>query len=292
MRWSADHPVRTDAALAPFAAGADELCPDADVVEVLRYLPGRRVASLVRLATGEHAVLKVFASPRARGNHRRLARLAGRVPAGTVPRSLGADARGHVLLLEHVPGSVYDTTDDGTFVAVARRVGAALRALHAADVDLDRAWTLADELAQLTARAPESTVALVEHAIGRLAIAPDARLVVAHRDCHPRQVVIDRTGAARWIDLDDAAMAPAGLDVGNFVAHLRREAVIGTRTDAVAEAAVAGFLAGYGTAPDDVEAWEELARLRLAGLATTRHARPDWTARLCEPRRAEPVVAR
>ena len=34
-------------------------------------------------------------------------------------------------------------------------------------------------------------------------------------------------GEVRWIDLDDAAMAPRGLDVGNFVAHLRRDAVVG-----------------------------------------------------------------
>ena len=83
---------------------------------------------------------------------------------------------------------------------------------------------------------------------------------------------------------------PAGLDVGNFVAHLHREAVIGARTDDVAEAAVERFLAGYGPAPVDVAAWEALARLRLAGLATSRHGRPDWTARLRNPRHEHEVA--
>ena len=81
---------------------------------------------------------------------------------------------------------------------------------------------------------------------------------------------------ARWIDLDDAAMAPAGLDVGNFVAHLRRDHAFGLRGADETRDAIEGFLDGYGEAPADLAAWERLSLIRLAGLATSRHNRYDW----------------
>ena len=99
MRWPADHPVLVDEALAARAGGADELARGAAIGTVLRHLPGRRVATAVRLLDGTDAVLKVFASPRARGNDRRLAALAVSSAGELVPRSLGVDRAGHVSLV-------------------------------------------------------------------------------------------------------------------------------------------------------------------------------------------------
>ncbi len=282
MYWPADHPLRQDAALRPFAGGAAEVCPDGEVLDVLRYVPGRRVASLVTTSSGL-GVLKVFARPRARGNHRRLCLLASSRAAGLVPRTRGTDRIGHVSLVDYTPGPVLDTVDDERFVAASSAVGAALATLHSSDVILDRAWTAADELAQLEKRMTPAVrtvlgpVPVGDRLAAQLGAAP---LVASHRDCHPRQVVVLDDGTIRFIDLDDAARAPAGLDIGNFVAHLRREAVIGARSTAVADAAADALLCGYAAVanglPADVTAWERLSLLRLVGLAETRHQRADW----------------
>lgn len=246
---------------------------DAVVVgEVLRHLPGRR-ATCSAVRGGDPVVVKVFVSPRARGNDRRLRSLAEAGLGDLVPASLGVAADGRVGVLGFRPGAVLDTVDDATFVEASRAVGVALARLHGSGAELDRAWTHADEVSQLLRRVPES----VDAAARFVAALPvgEVGLVPSHRDLHPRQVVVgERADKVAFIDLDDAALAPPGVDVGNMVAHLRREALVGRRTVAVAEAAVAAFLTGYAAPPPDLAVWERLALVRLAGLAETRHGIP------------------
>lgn len=275
MHWPADHAALADAALFPWHRGADELCPSAVVRHTLRYLPGRRVATMVDTADGP-GVLKVFASPRARGNDRRLRALTEVLP-NLVPTPRGVDQQGHVSLVSFTAGTVFDQLDDEAFIRSAPLVGAALGSLHRSGGVLDRCWTIDDELTQLGRRFPENVAAMVTGSIAARDALAAADLVSAHRDCHPRQVVVQGDSVA-WIDLDDAAMAPAALDVGNFVAHLRRDAVIAERDQATTDAAIDGFLAGYGAIPADSDEWERLSLARLAGLAVGRHHRPDWAA--------------
>lgn len=293
MRWPADHPAVTDPALAAWSGGADEVCPDATVVRVLRHLPGRRVATLVETPTGP-AVLKVFARPRARGNERRLRLLAACPTTGAmVPQPLGADSAGHVGLVGYVPGQVFDTLDDETFVHTAGLVGAALVRLHSAWITLDRSWTWSQEVDLLQRRMTATSEPWIADAVAttrHLAAEPS---VVSHRDCHPRQVVLTGDGTVRWIDLDDAAQAPATLDVGNMLAHLARDGATGQRSVPVSAAASAAFRDAYGSVPGDLSAWHHLALLRLAGLAESRHGRPDQARRilsLLEPGRAVSVA--
>lgn len=273
MHWPADHPVRTDPALAPWRTAASALCSLGRFERVLRHLDGRRVASRVATPEGP-AVLKVFASPRGRGNDRRLRLLAGCKIAPLVPRPLGCDATGHVSLVSWSPGVVYDDAPDEDFVAGARSIGGALHALHGSGARFDRSWSWEDEAAQLRGRTPAGLGATVERVVAETKPSSEEPLVSAHRDCHPRQVVCDG-GRIAWIDLDDAALAPAALDVGNFVAHLHRDSCLGRRDPAVAREAAAAFLAGYGPVPGDLTGWYNLAVVRLAGLAETRHGRPD-----------------
>lgn len=277
MRWPSDHPAVTDPALAPHAAGADEVAPGASAGAVLRHLPGRRVATAVHLADGRHAVLKVFASPRGRGNDRRLSALAATAVAGSVPTSLGVDRAGHVSLISWAPGQVYDEVDDDTFVAVAGDIGRSLAALHRSGAAIDRSWTVDDELVQLLRRAtprsrPLADAVVSDPMVDRARLEP---LRTAHRDCHPRQVVVDGLHP-RWIDLDDCAMAPPGLDVGNFLAHLRRDAAIGRRDTAATRAAIRAFVEGYGELPSTTAWWETASLARLVGLAESRHGQVDW----------------
>lgn len=284
MRWPPEHPLRSDPALAPWSASAEAICLDGRFVRVLRHVEGRRVASLVETPCGP-AVLKVFARPRARGNVRRLRLLASSPARHLVPRPLDVDASGHVSLVSWEAGEVYERVDDGTFVTAAREIGVALRALHESGAELDRTWTYADEIDQLQRRATASSRSAVADLVASTGGLADEPLVPAHRDCHPRQVVVGGAGT-RWIDLDDAALAPATLDVGNFIAHLRRDSCLGRRSASRTEAAVGALLDGYGPVPGDLDGWTRLSLVRLAGLAETRHRRIDHASTLLELSRA------
>lgn len=277
MRWPADHAGSCDPGLAPWLDGANELCPDARLGPVLRHLPGRRITMCVETTTGP-AVLKVFARPRARGNHRRLEALGCSSASEWVPATMGADTSGHVGLVGWIPGMSLPDAHSGEFSECCRQAGTVLAALHTSGAELDRAWTVEDELALLERNATPQAAGLVELARGVAVTAARVPTVSAHRDFHPRQIVVGARGVG-LIDLDDAAMAPAALDVGNFVAHLRMDAAIGRRNESQVRAAIRAFLDGYGPV-EGSELWEWLSLVRLMCLATTRHGRDDWARAL------------
>ena len=279
MRWPADHPQLTDDALRPFEPAAAALADGSRVVQVLRHLDRRRVATLLeRESDGKLAVLKVFASPRARGNDRRLRLLAAGPAASIVPSSLGVDPLGHGHLLSYHPGRELVELADDDFVASCRRVGIALRRLHDCGAVLDRSWGWPEEAAQLHRQALPSTRPAVDQLLADARGTDGGDWVCAHRDCHPGQVIVEPTGDVRWIDLDDCVMAPRSLDVGNMVAHLRRENLRGARDVEVAVAAERQFLDGYQAGSvvglTGLDRWIDVATLRLAALAATRHR--DW----------------
>ncbi|GAA2738757.1 hypothetical protein GCM10009867_31540 [Pedococcus aerophilus] len=244
------------------------LDPGLQVTAMLRHLPGRRAALLAERESTP-LVVKVFSSPRARGNHRRLEAMGRAGLAAITPASLGVAANGHVGVLTYTPGQVLDIVDDDQFLVGASGAGLALARLHQSGTELDRSWTWQDEVDQLVRRAPASLLPVAWGAQHRpLRTGP---LVPSHRDFHPRQIVLTLDHTVRLIDLDDAAMAPAGLDVGNMVAHLRREALVHGRASCLVETAVRAFLSAYGATPAGLEQWVQLALIRLAGLAETRH---------------------
>ena len=192
-----------------------------------------------------------------------------------VPVSFGCDATGHVGVLDHRPGWGLEDLPDQDFVVACRCAGVALRRLHDSGADLDRTWRLDDESAQLARSAPAGLQALATDVAADALRIPEGPLVPSHRDCHPRQLVVDHQQVA-WIDLDDCAMAPRGLDVGNMIAHLTREHVVGRRNRSIASASRQAFLDGYAWSfdPDDLGRWERLTLVRLAGLAEARHGAP------------------
>ncbi|MFM6851740.1 MAG: phosphotransferase, partial [Terrabacter sp.] len=148
MPFPADHPAVLDPALAEWADGLDEAAPGAAPGQVLRHLPGRRIAVLAQLG-GATVVVKVFASPRARGNARRLLALARTQVAGIVPAVVGCDHSGHVLAVTYRDGTIPDHLPDSAYAAHFADVGRALRALHDSGADLDREWGRDEEVAQL-----------------------------------------------------------------------------------------------------------------------------------------------
>jgi Ser/Thr protein kinase RdoA (MazF antagonist) len=232
------------------------------------------VATLVE-HEGQLAVVKVFASPRARGNVRRLRALAETEAAALVPTVIGSDATGHVLAVTFAPGVLPASLSDAQYPACLARVGAALRRLHDSGTELDRVWDWENEVTQLRRRATAATIEAVETVVTSTSWLAGAPLVPSHRDLHPRQVVVAADRSVSFIDLDDAAMGPRGLDVGNMLGHLAQERICGGRSAAAARHAGEAFLEGYGPCLDLDESvltgWTLLAVARLAGLAESRN---------------------
>ena len=196
-----------------------------------------------------------------------------RIGAGflQLPRPLAVGPAGHAGLLEYLPGRPLREISGADFVAACEEVGRALARLHASDVLLDRIWTARTEIDELGRRFPSG-------AGSWLPPAPDT-LVPTHRDLHPSQVVVDR-GAVRLIDFDEATMAPAALDVANFLAHLTKDVVQGRRRPTETEAAGDVSSAAMSRTPRDLPWWRRIALVRLACRAGERRGRPAEAASL------------
>ena len=148
-----------------------------------------------------------------------------------------------------------------------------------------RPHTAARECTLLGARA-EASSPPVARAVGD--VLPELEgewtcTTVVHRDLYEEQVLVDRRVAL--IDLDDAALGPPELDLGNLLAHVEllelrrgRDLTAGTR------ALVDGYLEA-GPPVDDVllDRCRRLTLLRLACL--------NDDARLVEAALAEGVLA-
>jgi hypothetical protein len=114
----------------------------------------------------------------------------------------------------------------GELAATAR----GLAAVHASGATYGRIATLEDELAEvaevverLSLSVPHLASAagpLLQHLRERASTEPPDRIVSAHHDFRPAQVLLHR-GEIGFIDFDGACMAEPALDIGRFRAKLR-----------------------------------------------------------------------
>ena len=191
-------------------------------LEELKHKPGRRRTLRVR-GSGGSVIAKVYASDRASVVARRIAALAAGPPEPVVPIVLHVDPELHLVVLSEVLGPpLSDALLDGDLAACSR-VGAGLSAWYAAwsgvaPLPLQR-HTIDRELAILRSRtetASPPVARAVTEALPRFAGDWTCSTVV-HRDLYEEQVLVgDRVGL---IDVDDAALGPPELDLGNLVAH-------------------------------------------------------------------------
>jgi Ser/Thr protein kinase RdoA (MazF antagonist) len=212
------------------------------ILEELKHKPGRRTTSRA-VGSRRSAIVKVYASERAPIVAARLGALAAGPPEPVVPEVLLCDAEAHLVVLSEVAGGPLRASLLSGDVHTSARAGAAIGTWH-------RAWqdrvpdaltrhTLERELEILeerVAQAPTDLGAAVDGALAALAGAGWGYPTVVHRDLYEEQVLVgDRIGL---IDLDDAALGPPELDVGNFLAHvdllaLRSGADLAAVTDAL-----------------------------------------------------------
>jgi Ser/Thr protein kinase RdoA (MazF antagonist) len=236
--------------------------------EPLKDKPGRR-STLRAVGPAGSAIVKLYASDRAATVAARVGALGMGPTEPVVPRVLLCDPARHLVVLSYVPGRPLREAvlaGDGEDCA---RAGHALGSWHGfwrdrAPRSLAR-HTSRRELEILDARASGLPAAEADR-VRRLArrIRPEwACSTVVHRDLYEDQILVgERIGL---IDLDDAALGPPELDVGNLLAHLD---LLGLRSGSgVAEAGDA-LLDGYASsgAALDQDLLDRCRRLSLLRL--------------------------
>jgi Ser/Thr protein kinase RdoA (MazF antagonist) len=234
----------------------------------LKYRPGRR-RTLRAVGARRSAIVKVYASQRAPTVAARLAALAEGPAEPRLPEVLLLEPALRAVVLSEVPGPpLRDALLHGD-VQACRRAGAALgawhRFWHSRGPASLRGHTVERELEILDRRAEGASPAVaaaVRSATAPLS-APWPLSTVVHRDLYEEQILVgERIG---MIDLDDAALGPPELDVGNLLAHVELLAVrSGRNLDPIAEQLLTGY-AGSGPSLKRglLDRCRRLTRLRL-----------------------------
>jgi Ser/Thr protein kinase RdoA (MazF antagonist) len=245
-----------------------EILGDPVAFEPLKDKPGRR-STLRVTGSRDSAIVKIYASDRAATVAARVGALGAGPPEPVVPRVLLCDPARHMVVLSYVPGRPLREAvlvGDGDASA---RAGSALGSWH-------RFWTGRAPrcLARHTSR---REIEIIEARAGALPAADAERMrrlsrrirprwacsTVIHRDLYEDQIMVgERIGL---IDLDDAAVGPPELDMGNLLAHLELLALrCGIGIDEVAGALLDGYAAsGAELDPELLDRCRRLSLLRL-----------------------------
>jgi Ser/Thr protein kinase RdoA (MazF antagonist) len=245
-------------------------------LEELKHKPGRRRTARAIGRRGT-AIAKEYRSDRAGVVAARVAALAAGPREPAVPSLLLVHPGLRMVVLSDVPGTPFREALLSRDAEMCRRAGRALGAWHLFWAGVAppalRPHTVQRELAILDRRAegrPAATRRAVRAAARGLGAAWSCSTIV-HRDLYEEQIVIGRR--VGLIDLDDAALGPPELDVGNLLAHLD---LLALRSGAHLDSPAAWFLAGYavgGPALDEalLDRCRRLALLRLACI----HGQPE-----------------
>jgi Ser/Thr protein kinase RdoA (MazF antagonist) len=192
------------------------------VVELKRKR-GRRRTMRARGPKGS-AIVKLYASDRAAVVASRVASLAAGPPQPVVPQVLHVDTERRLVILSDVPGRPLREALLERALTTCMRAGSALGRWHAAWEGVApeplRPHTIERELEILRERAATVSAPvkqMIENALPGLADEWEYTTVV-HRDLYEEQVLVGRH--VGLIDLDDSALGPPELDVGNLLAHI------------------------------------------------------------------------
>ena len=168
-----------------------------------------------------------------------------------VPRAIAYHEQHHLLLLESVGGaslSAFAQRETGFF-----RLGKALRKLHGINPPspAQRSTRLTPEaLRQATATISQARpdVAYVVRGLSTRLIAryEHGNPVLLHGDVHPKNILLN-DDQLFLLDLDQAAIGSAEVDLGSVIAGLYCDACTGTRTWPEASSLKQNLLTGYGT---------------------------------------------
>ena len=246
-------------------------------LDVLKDKPGRRITMR---ATGRRAraIVKIYASQRAPTVAGRVRGLAGGPPEPVVPEVLMLDEALHLVVLSEVPGTPLSGAFTARDASACARAGCALGAWHRAwegtPAGHHRPHTPTHELEILGKRiddTPEPLATLARERLAELPVLVWGSTTVIHRDLYEEQIMLgERIGL---IDLDDSALGPPELDIGNLLGHLL---LLERRSGVDLAALTETFLRAYGEAGPPLDdallaRCRQLSLLRLACI----HADPS-----------------
>jgi Ser/Thr protein kinase RdoA (MazF antagonist) len=238
------------------------------VFEELKHKPGRRLT--VRASgPGGSVIVKLYRSDRVATAAARISAVAGGPAEPEVPEVLAVDRAARLLVLSDVRGSPLREAVLASDEEACRRAGSAIAAWHSAWAGTEPGalpeHTIERELELLAARADRTSGDTRVHAAAAAAATRDGwtPATVVHRDLYEEQVLLgERVGL---IDLDDAALGPPELDVGNLLAHLDLLALRSRRRlEPGRKALLAGYAEQASLDPGLLERCRMLSRLRLA----------------------------
>jgi Ser/Thr protein kinase RdoA (MazF antagonist) len=240
-------------------------------VDELKSRPGRRATWRAR-GSKTTAIVKAYATDRACVVADRLRALADGPAEPVLPRVLDLASSCRVVIVSDVPGRPLRDAVLTADAPTCRRVGDALGRWHQAWEGTApsplRPHTVEREITILRDRAAHASPAIssqVQALLPRLTAGWEPKTVV-HRDLYDEQLLVgERVGL---IDLDDAALGPPELDVGNLIAHVE---LLGRRRAIDVTAQTGALLEGYlsaGACLDGslLERCRALSLLRLACL--------------------------
>lgn len=192
------------------------------VLESLKRKPGRRHTLRASGPSGR-VIVKLYSTPRAGSVAARLSSLADGPAEPAVPRVLAVGSNERFVVLSEVSGQTLGASLLAGAHDAPARAGQALGRWH-------RAWASAPP----PALRPHSVERELEILEARLTgLPPDlakrirlatpvairwAPVTVVHRDLYEEQILIGKR--VGLIDLDDVALGPPELDLGNLLAHL------------------------------------------------------------------------
>ncbi|MBI3966348.1 MAG: phosphotransferase [Chloroflexi bacterium] len=266
----------------------DRLELGTEEIRPLVYKPERRYVAKVMVADRPRAVLRVYAEPGYRAA--RPSAFAFRSTSCLrVAQPLGHHADTRTLLLEWLPGrSLADSiAEPHSNVGSLTGVGAALAELHAQNPAGLRPLTpglqeilatIAPTIGFVCPRVADRAEDLARRLASSLDDQPASGQPV-HGDFYASQVLLC-DGAVGILDLDEAACGDSAADIGQFIAHLERDALRGTldgaRVGPLAEALLDGYrLQAPHLSPARVELYTAVGLFRL-GPHPFRHREPDW----------------
>ena len=237
----------------------------------LKVRPGRR-RTLRAAGPRMTAIVKAYASDRAPVVARRLMALAAGPGEPLVPRVLLSDPEHRLIVLTDMPGPPFREAVAAAELEECRRAGRAIGVWHAAWTGrapfvLDP-HTAQRELDILHQRADSASFGVAD-AVRQAAVGLAADWLcstVVHRDLYEEQILMGEH--VSLIDLDDVAVGPPELDVGNLLAHLELFSIShGLSTTRQAQALLAGYTAASpGLDPVLLGRCRSLSLLRLACL--------------------------
>jgi hypothetical protein len=237
-------------------------------LEELKHKPGRRRTLRAHGPAGT-AIVKLYESDRAATVAARVTALEAGPAEPELPRVLACEPALRMVVLTDVPGAPLSRALLAGDAQACRRTGEALGRWHRAwrgrAPDSLRPHTVERELEILDRHADAVSPGLaadVRTAAPDLAD-PWESVGVVHRDVYEEQVLLsDRIGL---IDLDDAALGPPELDLGNLVAHVELLALrSGRDLEGMTEELLAGYVGSGASFDDDLlDRCRLLSRLRL-----------------------------